>query len=198
MKPVSRIILLASITTFILLLGLPGSSAWNDRRNYMSPEKMLYLHISKAGIGLTLDFDELADAMALSRFRETINENGLRGFANFIQGLSPDEHRKLTALSSGILNGMKPGFRDLTNALGEGDNWVWFPKTTKFGWHLWTFMDKLREMSNKYGGNLEVRYKINETFGTHSCPCELCIQNDDSGCVDVGEDKLHIAKKYHG
>ncbi|KAI1703714.1 hypothetical protein Ddc_16440 [Ditylenchus destructor] len=146
MTPVFKIILLASITTFILLFDIPGSNAWNDRRNHMSPEKMLYLHIAKTGIGRTLDFNELSDVMVLSRFRETINENGLRGFADFLQGLSSDEHRKLTALSSGILNGKKPGLRDLANALGEGDN------------------------------------------------------NDDSACIDMGEDKLatYIAEKKHG
>uniref|UniRef100_A0A915E0Z6 Biogenesis of lysosome-related organelles complex 1 subunit 7 n=1 Tax=Ditylenchus dipsaci TaxID=166011 RepID=A0A915E0Z6_9BILA len=136
-------------------------------------EKMLYLWI----MSTSSDLHEMADVLAMPLLREAINEANLRGLADFLQGLSYEECFRLTIFFK----------QPVATALGEGDNWVYFPKTAKFFWHMWSFYDWMQEIKPKtYSTTFHYQ---KGTFGRVMCPCKLCLTLDASTCIDVSKEK---------
>uniref|UniRef100_A0A915EA21 Transposase-associated domain-containing protein n=1 Tax=Ditylenchus dipsaci TaxID=166011 RepID=A0A915EA21_9BILA len=79
-------------------------------------------------------------------------------------------------------------FRPVATALGEGDNWVYFPKTVKFFWHMWSFYDWMEEIKQK---NYSTAFHYQkDVFGGILCPCKMCLTLDASTCIDVSKDRV--------
>uniref|UniRef100_A0A915DTT2 Uncharacterized protein n=1 Tax=Ditylenchus dipsaci TaxID=166011 RepID=A0A915DTT2_9BILA len=118
-------------------------------------QKMLFLRMTEAIEKFqTPDFEKISNVLVMPSLQKAVEDADLQGFSDFLQELSSRELQQLSQLFCRPRQDWSVS--EVTRALGEGDNWVWFPKTVKFGWYGWSFANWMMSISEKYQAKLSL------------------------------------------